>query len=371
MSSRSSGWPADANRPPDLRTTIPLAAKTIFRRAKQPRRAWLVPVLTLACGLALATLLLELMFFPGPATALAFGGELRSRLIADYSADPAGSRIRELRLAIVDEVLGDGQSGGRSLPNAPVPTVTPEPTRLPTEPPAIPTPTGASSTEAALLKPPDSDSPDPFASTTPSATATGPPAAGLDCSKLRFEGIWFDGDDEIRARVQNDLPEDAFLAYTHFAWPDVPAPAYVDYFRFDDRYYHGNDHSSPTSRSSWERLRDGDHETWRVDFDDEPDEGLYGYFALTLKFEVPRLGGSCTISADLSKPIPPGLEPTEGPTETLLPPTATPLPPTATQTASPEPSDTPGPATPTETPDPTGEPTATESPAPSPTPTEA
>lgn len=330
-----------------------------------------MPLLTLTAGIIFATLLLELMFSPGPVSALAYEGELRSRLVANYGEDPVGSRIHELRLSIVEEVFGSTGSGeqddragaGRAL----VPTVTPEPSTAPTavdpatESAPVANPTEASSEE---LNATASASP----SDTPEASET---SAGLDCGKLYFEEVEFRSDDEIRARVQNDLPEDAFLSYTVLEWPDLPNPAYVDYFRFDDdRYYNGNDHSSPTARSSWERLRDGRDESWRVDFDDEPDEGLYGHFHLELTFRVPALDGSCTITANLFEPFPPGKAPTAPPTDIPEPTPTEPPEPTATDgpTQTPEPADTSEPsATPeapsaTDTPEPTAEPSNTPEP---------
>lgn len=365
----------------DLRTTIPLAAETLMRRVGKPRRSWLIPLLTVATGMAFAGLLLE-MLFPGPASARAYEGELRSRLVADYGEDPAGSRIYELRLSIAEEVFGPSQrggTGGGGLASAPVPTVTPEPTEAPPESTAT-EPSQAQTEIAATLLAQGSLTETPAPPTATPLPGQTQAAASLDCGKLYFKNIWFDGDDEVKARLQNNLPEDAFLSNTVFAWPDVPAPAYVDYLRFDDhRYLEQDDHSSPTSGSSWVRLRDGHDETWKADFDHEPEDGIYGSFTVTLTFQVPKLGGSCTISASLSKPFPPGAEPTQSPTATPLPPTATPTE-TVAPSATPLPTETPSPTATvgltgsTDTPQPTDEPaaqsTATATPELSPTPTE-
>lgn len=367
---------SSAEHRPDIPSTIPLAAKTLVRKVGKPRRAWLIPALTIATGIVFATLLLELIFSPGPVSALAYQGELRSRLVANYAEDPIGSRIHELRLSIVEQVFGASEPGGQDSSGGGetglVPTVTQEPSRAPSEAatdlPTEPTPTGPVVTATEV--PPEllSGTSTGVPSTTPkpSETPADAPNTGLDCRKLYFEEVQFRSDDEIRARVQNDLPKDAYLTYTVLSWPDVPAPAYVDYFRFDyDRYYNGNDHSSPTARSSWERLRDGQDELWRVDFDDEPDEGLYGHFRLELTFRVPALDGSCTISAELYQPFPPGKEPTEPPTNTPEPGPTDPPAPTATAepTNTSVPSSTPA-ETSTDQPSPTPEGPPTGTPAP-------
>ena len=95
-------------------------------------------------------LMLELLAFPGPVSALAFEGELRSRLSANYGADPIAARIHELRLTIVEDVLGFGEGDGSEAPaiallmQDPVPTATPKASSIssPTsQPSASPVPT--------------------------------------------------------------------------------------------------------------------------------------------------------------------------------------------------------------------------------------
>ena len=100
--------------PFDLRTTIPLAKQTLINLARKPKRSWLIPFLTLIAGVSFATMMLELMFSPGPLNALAFEGELRSKLTANYGADPITARIHELRLTIMQEVLAAGRTEAAS-----------------------------------------------------------------------------------------------------------------------------------------------------------------------------------------------------------------------------------------------------------------
>ena len=117
MRIRKSKLATNSKRPRrfDLRTTIPLATETLVHLAKQPKRSWAIPALTLIVGFAFMILMLELLVFPGPVSALAFGGELRSRLSANYGVDPIVARIHELRLTIVEDVLGmDGGSGSNA-----------------------------------------------------------------------------------------------------------------------------------------------------------------------------------------------------------------------------------------------------------------
>lgn len=354
----------NAESRPDLRTTIPLAAKTVIGMVGKPRRSWVIPLLTVLTGLVLAAFLLELMIYPLPASALAYDGELRSQLVANYGSDPITSSIHELRLSIAEEVFGGSGSSDQArgdLAAAPVPTVTPEPTdkpdpATPTEPP---TATNVPPTDSMTAEP--SETPSPTATSTPSKTPTETPVAGLDCSKLVIENMWFQSDDKIYARVQNDFSKDAYLSFTLLEWPDLPGSSYIDYFRFHgEKYYGGNDYSSPTSSGSWVRIRHGHDETWYVDFDHEPEDGIYGFFGLTLKFTVPAYGGNCTLTDSLSKPVPPGEAPITLPSSTPLP--ATPAPTnTSVPSTTPEPSDTP-PAT--GTPESTAAPTHTNTPEP-------
>lgn len=340
----------------DLRTTIPFATETIISLSKQANRSWIVPALTLLTALAFAMLMLELMFFPGPMTALAYEGELTSRLMANYGVDPVVAKIHELRLTIVEEVLGSSEPGGSEAPvlsvllQDPVPTATPKTDASPTQtkvgdPSKTPTPTDpvtATPTNTAL--PAGTGTQPPAPSNTPS------PAPGSYCGKLSITSMWVESSDEVRARVSNSGSQDAFLVNTIFEWPDVPEPTYLDWFRFDgDKYYDQEDSSSPTVASgSWEKLGDGDTETWKVDFDDKPDDGIAGSFVLTLTFDVPGYD-TCTMSRSTFKDLPIVAEPTATPTPTSTP-TDTPTP-TVTPTATP--TDTPTPTqTPTNTPPP-------------------
>ena len=344
----------------DLRTTIPLATETLVSLARQPKRSWIVPALTLFTGVALAAVMLELIFSPGSASALGFKGELRSRLLADYAEDPIAARIHQLRLTIVEDVLGMDEENG-SIPSAiallmkdPVPTATPKaasPTSPVEDPSASPVPTDALTTETPL----------PGPSSTPLPPT--PDAVGY-CDDLSITDMWIHSDDEVRAKVRNKGSKHAYLTNTVFEWPHVPESAYVDWFKFGKPKYYDdpNDWSSPSTFSgSSVRIKSGRTETWKVDFDDEPDEGIYGSFTVTLTFNVSGLA-TCTMSRTTFKDIPASAPPTAEPSDTPAP-TDTPEP-SPTETAAP--TSTPGvTATPSETANPTEAPTA-EPPSPEP-----
>ena len=332
----------------DLRETIPLATETLVRLAKHPKRSWIIPALTLVTGVALAAVMLELIFSPGSASALGFKGELRSRLLADYAEDPIVARIHELRLTIVEDVLGlDG--GGGSGPSAialllqePVPTAPPKATAIQTSTPVL-SPSPAASSEPTVVV---TASPLPGPSSTP-PTPT-PPAIDGSCDDLSITRMWVrPDDDQVRADVHNSGSKSASIVHTVFEWPHVPDPAYVDYFRFDKKYHEDlDDHQSPTSSSARSRqVKSGNTETWRADFDNYPDGGIYGSFTVTLTFEISGLG-TCTLSASMFKDFPSSMpEPTDTPEPTPVP-TGTPAA-TSTPMDTPTPVDTPTPESPT------------------------
>jgi hypothetical protein len=341
---------SERRTPFDLRATIPLAKTTLISLARRPKRSWLIPFLTLFTGILLATMMLELLFAPGPLSALAFEGELRSRLLADYSADPLGIRIQGLRLTIMDEVLsGGGESGSGSGSEsarlmAPVPTATPAETQEPTATSevtaeATPIPVSATDTPAVPIPATATDTP------LPAPAPTNPP--GSLCDKLSIVSFGIHGDDKLRADVRNQAAIKAYLKDTTVEWPAVPPPAYVDWFEFNgNRYYSGNDFDSPTSKSGTSReLNAGKTWRWEADWDDLPAEGLYGSFHLTLVFKIAT--EFCTLDAGTFRSPPATPVPTGAPTDTPLPATATEtsLPPTeaalpATVTPTPSPTET-------------------------------
>jgi hypothetical protein len=331
--------------------------------AKQPKRSWIIPALTLLTSIALAAVMLELILSPGTASALGYRGELRSRLLADYAEDPIAARIHELRLTIVEDVLGmnDGDGSDSSvialLMQDPVPTATPKAAKHHTNTPV------PSSTQAA------SDEPTAAATATPlPGTSNTPPpptamAIGGVCDRLSITSMWVESRDEIRARVRNNSSMDARIVDTVFEWPDVPDPTYVDWFKFDGDRYHDDldDHQSPTlSSKQSRRVKDGDTETWAVDFDDKPDYGIYGSFSLTLTLDVSG-HGTCTVSASTFREFP---APTPEPTDTPEPAPIDTAVPTDTPLPSATPSDTP---VPIDTLTPTDAPTPVDTPIPEPT----
>ncbi len=178
-------------------------------------------------------------------------------------------------------------------------------------------------------------SPDPKVWPTPTITPTPEPTEVPSCDNIYITDMWFKSDDSVRVKVRNDNEAPGYLVSSKLSWPDGDlAPAYVDYFRFNgDRYYGGNDSSSPTGPiSSSVSLAAGDTGRWEVDFDDEPDQGIWGTFSVDLTFDFDG-GLSCSMSDSVHKSEPP-------------PPTDTPVP-----SDTPTPSNTPDdPDTPTPTP---------------------
>ena len=137
-----------------------------------------------------------------------------------------------------------------------------------------------------------------------------------------------DGDD-VEARVRNSGSKHVYLIETVFEWPDVPDPANVDWFKFDgDRYHNENDSNSPTiSTGDYEKLKSGKTWKWEADFDDVPDEGIYGSFSVTLTFYEPDQNAHCSLSRSIFEAPPASTAtPEPAPTETVGPsdtPTAT------------------------------------------------
>jgi hypothetical protein len=302
---------------------------------------------------------------------LEFPFNLQSELDADYQADPLGARIYALRLSIV-QGLG-GEAGAEAIPDSlkemmsqPVPSATPrpptlEPSKVPgttDEPTATPPPTATPLPTSTPTEPPTAT---PTATLEPTATPTDGAAPLADpspeCSMVTIANVWIDGDDKVRARVRNDNQTRAYLNQTLFEWPDVPDPAYVDYLEFGTRYVNADDFSSPTGSSgTWLAINKDSSKTWSADFDDEPAEGIWGSFNVTLTFVFPGWG-SCVLEGSAYKTQPP--TPMPSPTRT----------PTPTKTSTPgaapsptfSPSDTPSPA-PTVVPSDTLTPAATETP---------
>jgi Flp pilus assembly protein TadG len=188
-----------------------------------------------------------------------------------------------------------------------------------------------------------SPSPTPTATDTASPTPTQTP----DCSKIYFTGMYKNASDSIWAAVQNDNTMAAYLTTTNFEWPQMSGIK-NDYMQFRGSTYWGsgtNDYDSPTFASgTWEQLGGGDENSWENDFDNQPSDGIWGDFTLTLTFAFPDWPTTCTISRHIYV--------SAAPTDT----------PTRTQTYGPSPT-----RTRTNTPAPTRTPTRTNTAGPSPT----
>jgi hypothetical protein len=202
-----------------------------------------------------------------------------------------------------------------------------------------------------------SDTPTPSLTPTPSPTPTNtltPTATQTpDCSDIYIQSMWISGDD-VRADVNNDNDADAFLTDTHLSWSELASSMEVNEFQWSgDQYYGGDDSSSPTSYGgTFLPIVGHTDEEWRVDFDGEPYEPIWGTYTLTLTFEFPG-SVTCTKSRTISAAQPPSptpsRTPTIGPSATRAPtrtpsrtatsgPTSTTAP---TKTKTPIPSDTP------------------------------
>lgn len=156
---------------------------------------------------------------------------------------------------------------------------------------------------------------------TPTITPTPEPTEVPSCSNIYITDFWVNSDDSLRARVRNDNEAPGYLVSSKLSWPSGDlSPAYVDYFRFNgDRYYGGNDSSSPTGPiSSNVSISPGDTARWGVDFDDEPSQGIWGSFSLDLTFEFDG-GLSCSMSDSTFKSEPPPPTDTPVPSNTPIP----------------------------------------------------
>ncbi len=199
----------------DLRTTIPLATETLVHLARKPKRSWAIPALTLITGFAFMILMLELLVFPGPVAALAFEGKLRSRLSANYGADPIVARIHELRLTIVEEVLGMDGGGGSESPEIvllmqdPVPTTTQRATSV----------SSATARPSGSPVPTDTLTEFPTETASPVPSNTPPPPTSIAavgyCDKLSIFSMKIKGD-HVEAKVRNSGSSDVYLIETVF-----------------------------------------------------------------------------------------------------------------------------------------------------------
>lgn len=166
---------------------------------------------------------------------------------------------------------------------------------------------------------------------TPTITPTPEPTEVPSCSDIYITRGEINGDD-AEARVRNDNEAPATLVSATLNWPSSDlSPAYVDYFKFNgNRYWGGNDSSSPTGPiSSSVSMSPGSTERWEADFDGQSGE-IWGNFSIDLTFDIDGWL-TCSMSVSFSVPEPP-------------PPTDTPEPsntPVASNT--PDPTDTPEP----------------------------
>ena len=223
------------------------------------------------------------------------------------------------------------------------------------------------------ITPTASDTPTPSDTPMPTETATltpsPTPSPTPSCADIYITDFWDSGDDDLFASVQNDNAAQAFLVSTTLLWPDLDSAtaSEVNYLEWDGTHYmDSNDSSSPTGPvGSSEYMGGNSSGTWHADFNNQPPEGIWGFFQISLTFDFPGWG-TCSMGATLSVPHGPTLTPS--PTRT---PSRTPTPgpsPTRTPTRTPSRTPTTGPSpTPTRTRTPT--PTSTTGPSPTRTPT--
>ncbi len=151
------------------------------------------------------------------------------------------------------------------------------------------------------------NTPTPTPSRTPSPTPS--PTPTIDCSKISLQSIYASGN-RLYVQVGNRNPVEYDLTYTHLQWYEANSSEYVDEFRFNgNRYYSGNDYSSPTSSGNHAPFLPNTTNTWYATFGNV--SALYGSYTVQLTFE-----GVCTITGYLV---------VDTPTPTFTPPaTATP-----------------------------------------------
>jgi hypothetical protein len=190
----------------------------------------------------------------------------------------------------------------------------------------------SSSTSRPSASPIPTDAPTdiPIETASPVPSITPPPltaaAASNYCDNLSIFGMKVDDRDDVEANIRNSGTKDVDLIQTVFEWPDVPAPAYLDWFEFkvegrDRRYYHPHDSDSPTIWSgNHGPLRGGETRRWETDFDDVPSGKIYGSFFVKLTFDVPDQDAHCVVSGSTFKAQPlPTPTPTSSPIDTPVP----------------------------------------------------
>jgi hypothetical protein len=164
--------------------------------------------------------------------------------------------------------------------------------------------------------------------------------------------------DDVRADVNNDNDATAFLTNTHLTWSELNSSMEVNTLTWAGSVYAELDDSSSPSSYGGTFLPITGHtdEEWRVDFDGEPYEPIWGTYTLSLTFEFPG-SITCTKSRTVSAAQPPS--PTASRTATIGPT----LTPSRTRTRTPTSTTGPPPTTAptkTKTPVPTDPPPATD-----------
>jgi hypothetical protein len=181
---------------------------------------------------------------------------------------------------------------------------------------------------ATISGPSPTPSETPTPTNTPSPlppTNTPTPTPTPDCSDLRITSMRIRGDD-VQAFVRNNNVATAYLIDSHLEWDELTSDMEVDRFEFNgQRYYDGNDDSSPTDSTapSIPLVGRGNTDRWAADFRDEPYEPIWGDYAVELTFDFPNWG-TCVVSESLTAPQLPS--PTPRPTR-IPRPTNTPGPP--------------------------------------------
>ncbi|NIM93041.1 MAG: hypothetical protein GTO18_04935 [Anaerolineales bacterium] len=170
------------------------------------------------------------------------------------------------------------------------------------------------------------------------------------CSNIYASSVRLRSDD-FEFIVHNDNYFDAYLITSNAVWPDdLTENIYVNKAEFGDYEYDGGNYYNSPSTLDPSNVELGlrDNKWWELDFNNIPEEGLWGFFKANLVFNYPGWG-TCPVTAQLNQaPLPtytPTLTPTitRTPTITLTPtitkiPTITPTPSkTFTPTATPTP----------------------------------
>ncbi|OQX65497.1 MAG: hypothetical protein B5M51_00575 [Anaerolinea sp. 4484_236] len=151
------------------------------------------------------------------------------------------------------------------------------------------------------------------ATATPGPTDTPTATPTPDCDLIFVNNIWFNTKDDFFVKVRNNNPIDVPLTNSVLTWPQDPANAYINLYKWaGTKYYNGNSFDSPHSQAcSGTGCSFPSHKTktWQVDFNNIV-QPISGHHEVLLTF-----GGICDVPAVLV----PTATPTPSQTPTITP----------------------------------------------------